>query len=99
MFLSFHLNYEQERKLKQMSIKLKEENKKIRQLKFMIDLTVQVLYQTENLTLIEGLQHIQAARRYAEFLFPGKGNVFDLIYRPRLLRILGEKGLISTSNN
>ncbi len=86
-------------KLKQRKLELKEENKKIRQLKFMIDLTAQVLYQTQDLTLIEGLQHIQAARQFAEYLFPGKGEVFDLIYRPRLLRILGEKGLITPSKN
>lgn len=81
------------------NLELKEENRKIRHLKLMIDLTSQILYQSESLTLIEGLAQIEAARKFAISLFPGKGQVFDLIYRPRLLRILSERGLLLTSSN
>ena len=78
---------------------LKEENKKLRHLRFMIDLTCQLLYQENGLTLSEGFNKIQNAKTYAESLFPGKRDVFDLIYRPRLIRILKERGLLTPSLN
>jgi hypothetical protein len=78
---------------------LKEENKKIRHLRLMVDLTCQLLYQEKGLTLSEGLNRIQSVKTYAESLFPEKGDVFDLIYRPRLIRILKERGLFNPSLN
>ncbi len=78
---------------------LEEENKKIRRLQLMVDLTGQILYQSTDLTLSEGLRHIDIVREYAIRLFPGKGQTFDLIYRPRLLRILRERGILYFSLN
>jgi hypothetical protein len=31
-----------------------------------------------------------AARRLAETLFPGKGEVYDLLYRPKFRRLINE---------
>jgi len=31
-----------------------------------------------------------AARRLAESLFPGKGEVYDLLYRPKFRRLINE---------
>lgn len=76
-----------------------EENKKIRHLQIMVHLTMQILYQSEGLTAAEGLQYIKRARQYATSLFPGKGDVFDLIYRTRLLRILHERGILEPFQN
>lgn len=76
-----------------------EENKKLRRLQLMIDLTVQILYQTENLSLPEGLRYIQNARDFALRLFPDKADTFDMIYKPRLVRVLKERGLIESSVN
>lgn len=78
-----------------LSPELKEENRKLRHLRFMIDLTIQLLYQKYDLTFLEGLNYINAARDYAVFLFPGKEATFDLIYNPRLLRVLRERGLLN----
>lgn len=75
------------------------ENKKLRYLRLMIDLTTQVLYQTHDLTLTEGLRYIDNARKFAEELFPSKGKTFDLIYRPRLMRVLQERGILEFSHN
>jgi hypothetical protein len=78
---------------------IEEENKRLRRLQLMIDLTGHLLMQTTNLTLTEGLQLIQNAKKYALFLFPNKGETFDLIYRPRLLRVLVERGILDISQN
>lgn len=74
---------------------LKEENRKLRHLRLMIDLTMQLLYQKQDLTLTEGMSYINNAKKFAVSLFPGKENVFDLIYRPRLLRVISERGLLN----
>ncbi|HFE64404.1 MAG TPA: hypothetical protein ENK14_08325 [Caldithrix sp.] len=76
-----------------------EENKKLRRLQLMVDLQIQILYQRENLDLSEGLRIIGQTRNYAISLFPGKENVFNLIYRPRMMRVLEERGIIGYSNN
>ncbi len=76
-----------------------EENKKLRRLQLMIDLTIQILYQTENLSLFEGLRYIQHAKDFALLLFPDKADTFDMIYKPRLVRVLKERGLIKFSMN
>ncbi len=78
-----------------LSRELKEENRKLRHLRLMIDLTMQLLYQKKDLTLIEGLNHIRLAKQYALSLFPDKSDTFDLIYRPRLMRIIKERGLLN----
>jgi len=78
-----------------LSRELKEENRKLRHLRLMIDLTMQLLYQKPDLTLTEGMGYINNAKKYAISLFPEKGHVFDLIYRPRLMRVISEKGLLN----
>ena len=78
---------------------LKEENRKIRKLQIMVHFTTQLLYQKSELNLLEGLLHIQNVRKFALGLFPGKGEVFDLIYRTRLLRVLEERGLFFPNSN
>lgn len=77
------------------SKELKEENRKLRHLRLMMDLTIQLLYQKQDLTLTESFNYIKTAKKYAISLFPDKGEVFDLIYRPRLLRVISERGLLN----
>lgn len=78
---------------------IEEENKKIRRLQLMINLTLQILYETDDLTLDTGLKHIKSAKKFALYLFPGKELAFDLIYKPRLLRALTERGLLTINSN
>ncbi|OGB66168.1 MAG: hypothetical protein A2Y94_01730 [Caldithrix sp. RBG_13_44_9] len=76
-----------------------EETKNLRRLQLMVDLTIQILYQTADLSLLEGLRHIQNAKNFALALFPTKAETFDLLYKPRLLRVLKERGIIDFSLN
>lgn len=75
---------------------IEEENKKIRHLRFIIDLTTNIIMQTDT-PLSEAQRMIEGTRRLATTLFPGKEEVYDLIYKPRLRRILSERYVIPGS--
>lgn len=69
---------------------LELENKKIRQLRLMVDLTVATL-QTSELSIVEMVTLINNAKKFALYLFPDKEQTFDLIYKPRFERIIKER--------
>lgn len=68
-----------------------EENRRYRRLQAIVALATAQLSQDPGLTPGEGIGLILWAREQAVELFPGKGDTFDLIYRPRLVRILQER--------
>ena len=68
---------------------LAEEDRKIRFLKLLVDLSLNLIA-TGQLSKKEAYMYIDLARKSAINLFPGKGNTFDLIYRPRFLRVIDE---------
>lgn len=67
---------------------LQEENRRLRRLRLMVDLTLASLVQDPELSLLDALQLIERCRDAALNLFPGKEAAFDLIYRPRFERAL-----------
>jgi len=69
---------------------LREEERKLRQLRLVVGLTMSAISQT-NLSLEEASQMVTATRQLALRLFPGKELAFDLIYQPRLRRLLAER--------
>ena len=69
---------------------LREEERKLRQLRLVVGLTMSTISQT-NLSLGEASQIVTATRQFALRLFPGKELAFDLIYQPRLRRLLAER--------
>lgn len=78
---------------------IKEENRKIRIFRFISDLTMQRLY-TELLTIEEARDTVSQLRQIAKNLFPGKGDVFDLVVSPRMERVIDERfGITRTSLN
>ena len=68
----------------------KEENRKIRYLRFLVDLSI-LSIQQDDLLLEEALERVEDVKRAACSLFPGKEEVFELIYRPRFNRVLEER--------
>ncbi len=62
------------------------ENRRLRDLQRIVALASQTIA-TQVRTRGEALTVIEGTRRRAVALFPGSGGTFDLIYRPRLLRI------------
>lgn len=66
------------------------ENKKIRRLRLMVDLTCAILHQgrlnrEESWALVEGV------RRFALTLFPGREETFEIVYRSKFRRIIEER--------
>ena len=67
-----------------------EESRRLRRLQLTIRLVMNVISQG-NLPFEEASQMVAATRRVALEMFPGKERVFDIIYQPRLQRLLAEK--------
>ena len=72
----------------ELSDALREENRRLRRLRLVVDLTIARLYQDPDLSLLEALQLTERCRDAALALFPGKETAFELIYRPRFERVL-----------
>jgi hypothetical protein len=69
---------------------IKEENKRIRYLRYLVDFSI-LSIQSEDLSFDEAMQVVMDAKRAACGLFPGKAEVFELIYRPRFNRAIRQK--------
>ncbi len=73
---------------------LREEEQKLRMLKFVVDLNLAVLMQQSDLTLREAFEIMKNTKRAAMNLFPDKEQVFELLYSPRFRRIIRERFVI-----
>jgi hypothetical protein len=73
------------------SARIEQENRMIRRLRFLVDLTFATLAQDNSLTLDQAWDHIRALKAAATAMFPGKEETFDLIYLPRFSRLLAER--------
>lgn len=69
---------------------IQQEDRKIRHLRQMIDFTSILIIQSD-MDLEEAWRHVAALRELALRLFPGKSEVFDMVYGSRLKRLLVEK--------
>ena len=70
---------------------LREEGRKIRRLQIMMNLVMQVIAQDLTLTVEEASEMVADARKAALFMFPDKELAFNLIYWPRLQRLMRER--------
>jgi len=70
---------------------LEQEDKMLRRLRFLVDLTFATLAQDNEITLEQAWQHVTALKGAAVAMFPGKEDTFDLIYLPRFSRLLAER--------
>jgi hypothetical protein len=68
-----------------------EEARKLRRLQVMISMVMSVIGQDPDLTLVEAAEMAANARRAALNMFPGKELAYDMIYRPRLQRLINER--------
>ena len=67
------------------------ENKMMRRLRFLVELTFATIAQDDSITLEEAWDHVRALKAAALTMFPGKDQTFDLIYLPRFSRLLAER--------
>jgi hypothetical protein len=68
-----------------------EEARKIRRLQLMISMVMSVISQDPSLTLEEASELAAGAKRAALAMFPDKELAYDLLYKPRLQRLMRER--------
>jgi hypothetical protein len=68
-----------------------QEARKIRRLQIMISMVMSVIGQDPNLTLEEASELAAGAKRAALAMFPDKEFAYDILYRPRLQRLMNER--------
>ena len=68
-----------------------EEARRLRRLQVMMSMVMSVIGQDPDLTLAEAAEMAANARRAALNMFPGKELAYDMIYRPRLQRLISER--------
>jgi hypothetical protein len=66
-----------------------EESRRMRQLRLSVELALGVIAQGQ-LNYEQAVELLQATRRCALELFPGKERAFDLIIQPRFRRLMNE---------
>jgi len=72
------------------SSEIEDENRRIRRLQIMMNMVISVLSQ-EDLTYDEASELAVNAKRAALAMFPDKELAYDLLYKPRLQRVLRER--------
>jgi len=70
---------------------VRQEAQKIRRLQIMISMVMSVIGQDPNLTIEEASELVAGAKRAALAMFPDKELAFDLLYKPRLQRLMKER--------
>jgi hypothetical protein len=68
-----------------------EEARKIRRLQVMIGMVMSVISQDPSLTLEEASELAAGAKRAALAMFPDKEFAYDILYKPRLQRLMNER--------
>ena len=71
---------------------IRDEQIRMTRLRVLVDVTVQLLAQAP-ISRKDTLQVIEYVRDRVLELCPGKSEVFDLVLRPRFLRILNERAI------
>ena len=70
---------------------LQLEAQKIRRLQIMISMVMSVISQDPNLTIEEASELVAGAKRAALAMFPDKELAYDILYKPRLQRLMNER--------
>jgi hypothetical protein len=70
---------------------LKEESRRIRRLQMVVNMVMQVIAQDATLTVEQASEMVADTRRVALAMFPDKELAFNLIFWPRLQRLMRER--------
>jgi len=70
---------------------LQEESRKIRRFQMVMNMVMQVIAQDQSITVDEASEMVADTRRVALGMFPDKELAFNLIYWPRLQRLMRER--------
>jgi hypothetical protein len=68
-----------------------EEQRKIRRLQMMMDMVMSVISQDRSLTVDQAAELVADSKRAALAMFPDKELAYNIIYKPRLQRLMRER--------
>ena len=68
-----------------------EERRKLRRLQIMMNMVMSVISQDPDLTVEEAAEMVANAKRAALAMFPDKEFAYDILYKPRLQRLMAER--------
>jgi len=85
------LSKSEARQPRQTPEEIEEEGRKIRRLQIMMSMVMAAIGQDPNLTLEEASELVAGAKRAALAMFPDKEFTYDLLYKPRLQRLMTER--------
>ena len=70
---------------------IEEDNRKVRRLQIMMNMVMSVISQDAEMTVEEASELAANAKRAALAMFPDKEFAYDIIYKPRLQRLMRER--------
>jgi hypothetical protein len=68
-----------------------EEQRKIRRLQMMMDMVMSVISQDGSLTVEQAAEMVADSKKAALAMFPDKELAYNIIYKPRLQRLMRER--------
>ena len=68
-----------------------QERRKLRRLQVMISMVMSVISQDPNMTIEEASELAAGAKNAALAMFPDKELAYDILYKPRLQRLMNER--------
>lgn len=68
-----------------------DENRRLRRLQIMMSMVMSVISQDADLTVEEASELAANTKRAALTMFPDKEFAFDILYKPRLQRLMKER--------
>jgi len=70
---------------------IEEERRKLRRLQIMMSMVMSVISQDADLSVEEASEMAANAKRAALAMFPDKEFAYDILYKPRLQRLMAER--------
>ena len=76
---------------KQTNEELMDEGRKIRRLQLMVSMVMSVIAQDPDLSIEQASEMVANTERAALAMFPDKEFAYDILYKPRLQRLMQER--------
>jgi hypothetical protein len=75
----------------QTQAEIEDENRRLRRLQVMMNMVMSVISQDPSLTVEQASELVANTKRAALAMFPDKEFAYDIIYKPRLQRLMRER--------
>jgi len=75
----------------QSQAEIADENRRLRRLQIMMSMVMSVISQDPSLTIDQASELVANTKRAALAMFPDKEFAYDILYKPRLQRLMRER--------